>query len=212
MEEDQEAEEPERLLKKLKLDGEVSPLNTSLNSSIHEWPNEETDKLSKTHCTELNGNQKNGEGNWNQPSSSNSLVHENGDLSHPSSISKSQQRKNRLPSHSMTLRDRGAGAASPKTSSRNKRPVPRSSSPAVQLKEPKVEPETVLSPQNQKTENHALLKPKDELSPGDMPCSEVPPNMSRIGMPFLSWLHIVEVLIHSIFYLTGLLLILVNFG
>lgn len=195
-EEDQEVEEPERPLKKLKLDGEVSPLNTSL-TSIHGRPNEAPDKLSKTHCTELNGNQKNAERKGNQPSSSNSLVHENGDLSHPSSISKSQLRKTRLPSHSMTLRDRGTGAASPQTSSRNKRPVPKSSSPAIQLKEPKGEPETVLSPKKKESENHALLKPKDELSPGDMPCSEVPPNMSRIGMPSLSWLHVVEVPIHS---------------
>lgn len=186
-EEDQEVEEPERPLKKLKqgyLDGETSSLNmsnTSMPAAPRGWPKEEPDELSETYCTKVNGTHRNAERKGNRPSSSNSLVHENGDPSHPSSTSKSPQsapRKNapRLPSHSMTLRDRGIGAASPQTPSKNKRPVPRSSSPAIQLKEPKVEPETVLSPEKKKT-----LKPKDELMTGDMPSLGVPSNKSRIG-------------------------------
>ncbi|KAH6766660.1 hypothetical protein C2S52_017643 [Perilla frutescens var. hirtella] len=206
-EEAQEAEEPERPLKRLKrgyLGGQTSSLNTSntMPTAPVVRPKEEPDELSETHHTKLNdpqsteeSPQKNagktmmtplvvtsqslGRSNGQQPSSSNSLVHENGDPSHSSSIIRSQQspqltNEPRLPSHSMRLRDRGAGGASLSTPSKDKRPVPKSSSRAVQLKQPKVEPDTLLSPKKKKTASHSLVKPKDEPSTNDVPCSEVP--------------------------------------
>lgn len=210
----QEAEELQRPLKMLRrgyLDGQTSSLNTSDTSmppTPPVRPKEEPDKLSDTHCVKLNGTrgmeespQKNvertmttplvvtshspGQSEGKQPTSSNSLVHEKGDPSHPNSINRSQQsarltNASRLPSHPMRLRERGTGAASLSTPFKIKRPVPKSSSPAIRLKEPMVEPDTMLSPKKNKTGSHALFKTKDEPISGDMPCSKVLFNMFRI--------------------------------
>lgn len=214
-EEAQEAKEPERPLKRMKqghLDGQNSSLNTS-NTSMPAVslvrPKDEPNELSKTHCSKMNGRgmeeppQKNAEittppplavmsqsrdrSKGKKPSSSNSLVHENGEPSNPCSISRSQQsplltNEPRLPSHPMRLRVRGTGVASLQTTSKDKRSVPKSSSHAVQLKEPKVEPDTMSSPKRKKTETHALITPKDEPITNDMPCSKVPIVMGHIGM------------------------------
>lgn len=226
-EEAQEAERPLKRMKQGHLDGQNSSLNTSNSSMpaaslVH--PKDEPDELSKTHCTKMNGRgmeeppQKNAEKKMTsplavmsqsrdrtkgkKPSSSNSLVCENDEPSNPCSISRSQQSplltdEPRFPSYPMRLRGRGTGVASLQTTSKDKRSVPKSSSHAVQLKEPKVEPDTMSSPKRKKTETHALITPKDEPITNEMPFSRVPIVMGHIGMHFLFWMHAVAVPTHS---------------
>ncbi|KAK4424934.1 hypothetical protein Salat_1687000 [Sesamum alatum] len=84
----------------------------------------------------------------------------------------------------MRLRDRRTGAVSPQIPSGEKRPIPDSSSRALRLKEPKVEPGVILSPK--KRSNASLLKPKDEPVTEDMTCLEdsgviTHPNVSNGG-------------------------------
>ncbi|XP_057798192.1 probable inactive histone-lysine N-methyltransferase SUVR2 [Salvia miltiorrhiza] len=206
----EELERPWKMLKREYLDGQTSSLNTSITSTPPTPPirfKEEPDELSETHCIKLSGTRgmeeclrKNaeitmttpqvvmsqllGESKGKQPSSSNSLVHENGDPSNPSSINKSQQivrltNSPRLPSHRMRLRERDTRSASLQTPTKVKRPVPKSSSHARQSEEPNVEPDTVLLPKNI-TGSHAFFKTKDEPITGDMPCSKVLVNMFHI--------------------------------
>lgn len=230
-EEAQATEEPERPLKRLRRryqNGQTSSSGIPRTPLVK--PKEEPDELSETHRVKLNGPQgiaespqhngqktmtkpqavtcqSLGRSKGKQPISSKSLVpHERGDPSQPSSISSSQQStrlrtESRTPSHPMRLRDRVTGAASLQIPSKEKRPVPESSSHAVPLKEPKVESDTLLSPENKNTASHALIKPKDEPITDDMPCLEVPGVIFRTGMPFLFWLLTVRMSTHSVLLL-----------
>ncbi|XP_047955276.1 probable inactive histone-lysine N-methyltransferase SUVR2 [Salvia hispanica] len=190
-----EAEEPERPMKILKhghLNHQTSSSSTS-NTSMSPFRPKEPDKLSEMHCIKLNGtrgmeespqnnakrkmvtplvvtSQSFGQSKGKQPSSSNSLVNENGDPNHPSSINGSQKSVRqtnapRIPSHPMRLRDRGAGAASLQTPSRT---VSKSSSHAIQQSEPKV-PDTVWSLEKDKIGNDAIFKTKDAPTTDDEP-------------------------------------------
>ncbi|KAL0419721.1 UNVERIFIED_CONTAM: putative inactive histone-lysine N-methyltransferase SUVR2 [Sesamum radiatum] len=120
-----------------------------------------------------------GKNKGKQPVSPESLIlHERSDPSQPSSMSRSQENtqliiESRSHSHPMRLRDRGTRAVSPQIPSREKRPVPDSSSHALRLKEPKVEPGIILSPKKRSNASQALLKPKDEPVTEDMACLEV---------------------------------------
>ncbi|KAI3449818.1 hypothetical protein Pfo_006483 [Paulownia fortunei] len=177
--------------------------NTSLPRTPLVRPKKEPDELPETHLPKLNGSQgimespqpnaenitieqqavacqSLGKNKGKQPISPKSLIlHERSDPCQPSSTSKSQQNtrlrtESRSHSHPMRLRDRGTRASSPQIPSREKRPVPESSSHTVRLKEPKVEPGIPLSPKKKSTASHALIKPKDEPITDDMPSLEVP--------------------------------------
>ncbi|KAI3461832.1 hypothetical protein Pfo_018495 [Paulownia fortunei] len=121
-----------------------------------------------------------GKNKGKQPISPKSLIAREGcDPCQPSGISRNQQNTQlitelRSPSHPMRLRDRGKGSVSPQIPSREKSSVPESSSYAVCLKEPKIEPGLVLSPKQKSIASHALIKPKDEPITDDMPHLEVP--------------------------------------
>ncbi|KAL2238714.1 UNVERIFIED_CONTAM: putative inactive histone-lysine N-methyltransferase SUVR2 [Sesamum indicum] len=165
-------------------------------------PKEEPGELRETRLPEVNGSQaivespqpnvenikskpqsvtrqSIGKNKGKQPVSPESLiVHERSDPRQPSSISRSQENtqliiESRSHSHPMRLRDRGTRAVSPQIPSREKRPVPDSSSNALRLKEPKVEPGVILSPKRRSNASQALLKPKDEPVTEDMACLEV---------------------------------------
>ncbi|KAG6400933.1 hypothetical protein SASPL_137778 [Salvia splendens] len=197
-----EAEEPERPMKMLKhghQNHQTSSSSTSYTSMSPTLPfcPKEPDKLSEIHYIKLHGtrgmeespqnnaerkmatpvvvkSQSFGQSKGKQPSSSNSLVHENGDSNHASSIygsQKSVRQTNapRIPSHPMRLRDRGAGAASLQTPSRRrKKTVSKSSSHAIQQSEPNV-PDTVWSLEKDKIGNDAIFKTKDEQITDDKP-------------------------------------------
>lgn len=171
--EDGELERPVKMLKQGYRDGQTSTLNMSNTSMLPTPPVFTSQSL--------------GQSKGKQPSSSNSLVHEKGDPSHPSDINRSQQSVQqtnapRLPAHPMRLRER---AASLQTPPKVKRPAPKSSSHALQLKEHNVGPDTVLSPEKNKKGSHALFKTKDEPITGDLPFekSKVLADMFYIGMP-----------------------------
>ncbi|KAL0287020.1 UNVERIFIED_CONTAM: putative inactive histone-lysine N-methyltransferase SUVR2 [Sesamum angustifolium] len=165
-------------------------------------PKEEPGELPEPHLPEVNGSQaivespqpnaenikskpqvvtrqSIGKNKGKQPVSPESLIlHERSDPSQPNSMSRSQENtqliiESRSHSHPMRLRDRGTRAVSPQIPSREKRPVPDSSSHALRLKEPKVEPGVILSPKKRSNVSQALLKPKDEPVTEDMACLEV---------------------------------------
>ncbi|KAL0418613.1 UNVERIFIED_CONTAM: putative inactive histone-lysine N-methyltransferase SUVR2 [Sesamum radiatum] len=102
-----------------------------------------------------------------QPMSSKSLVAIEGcEPCRPNSIERNQQNtqlitETRAP-QPIGLRDRGKGSDYPQIPSGEQRSVPESSSQALCLKEPKVEPGIVLSPKEKTSGCHALIKPKDE--------------------------------------------------
>ncbi|KAK4482362.1 hypothetical protein RD792_009515 [Penstemon davidsonii] len=202
-EEAQATEEPVRPLKRLRRkyqDGQTSSLNRS-NAVVTRLPlvkpKEEPDELPETHLVKLNGSKGNVDSpeptavksqavarqslcknKGKQPISPKALViHERGDHSQPSGISRSQQNTQLgtepiSPSYPMRLRDRRKVSDSPQNPSREKRPVPESSSHVVICKEPNVEPGIVKSPNQKTAASHALITPKDEPVTDDMPLVE----------------------------------------
>ncbi|KAK6143969.1 hypothetical protein DH2020_020789 [Rehmannia glutinosa] len=160
------AEEPERPLKRLRRryrDGQSSSLNVP-NSSVAKLPlvtpKEEPNELPETCLPKLNASQ--GVAESPQPNAENTRVNTQ------------VITKPRSPPHSIRLRDRGEGSVSPQIPSGKKRPVPESSSHAVSLKEPNVQPSIVLSPKHKSIASHALIKPVDETITDDLPRLDVP--------------------------------------
>ncbi|KAK4407265.1 putative inactive histone-lysine N-methyltransferase SUVR2, partial [Sesamum angolense] len=184
----QATEEPERPLKRLRLryrNGQTSSSSTP-DTSVPRTPlirpKEEPGELPEPHLPEVNGSQaivespqpnaenmkskpqvvtrqSIGKNKGKQPVSPESLIlHERSDPSLPSSMSRSQE------------------------NTQEKRPVPDSSSHALRLKEPKVEPGVILSPKKRSNASQALLKPKDEPVTEDMACLEVSGAITHPGV------------------------------
>ncbi|KAG8389157.1 hypothetical protein BUALT_Bualt02G0199900 [Buddleja alternifolia] len=157
---------------------ETNPLKINGSQGILESPQPRTENIrtrSQARVSELPGKNK-----GKQPVSPKSLsLQEKCDPSQPTGTSRSQQNtqlrtESRSQSHTMRLRDRGTGTLSSQIPCKEKTPVPESSSHALCLKEPKVEPGILLSPKRKRTANHALIVPKDEPVTSDMLPLDVP--------------------------------------
>ncbi|KAL8547895.1 hypothetical protein ACS0TY_007271 [Phlomoides rotata] len=199
----EEPERPLKRSRQRPQDGQTSSntSNASMPGTPLVRPKEEPDELSETHLRKLNGPegivespQHNvgktktkpqavshlapGSSKGKQPISSKSLVLHDHDSGNPSqSRSNRSQKSTQLSteySHTMKLRDRGKGATSLQIPSREKKPVPESSSHAAPRKELKVEQNILPSSKKNKAATRALIKPKDESIIDKMLCSEEP--------------------------------------
>ncbi|KAL3850001.1 hypothetical protein ACJIZ3_011883 [Penstemon smallii] len=188
---------------RLKNRGGQSSSHTGVTKTPLVRPKEEPEELPETLPLKLNGShgmaesshpdaentrakqqavtcQSPGKDKEKEPISPKSLVaQENGDPCQPSGTSGNQHNtplrtEPVSTSHPMRLRDRVKGSVSPQISSKERRPLLGSSSHAVHLQEPRVEPGIVLSPKQKSAATPPLIKPKDEPLADDMPLLVIP--------------------------------------
>lgn len=173
-------------MKRLRLrhqEGQASPsFSNSRGGTSLKWPIGEHTELPETRTVPL------------KPNSENTRAESQPISTHPLSKNKGKQldvtERSVSNSSPRNLRGREKEPPAPQNGPREKKRISESSSNAVVLKEPKVDPGLNLFPK-QKVPDRAFIKPKDEPFTKEMPQLEVPITVIRPGMSYLLWLNYV---------------------